>query len=112
MLFRQDSDVVSTLFVHESADDEFVVIRVPFVYDAATAAVPALANLMRPESVRPITPVHVGRRMRNVYRGRLTEAAEDATPGVVHIGDAQFSPLSVAPYSPAYSSANIRATGP
>lgn len=92
MLFRQDSDVVSTLFVHESADDEFAVIRLPSAYDAVTAAVPALASLMRPESVRPISPVHVGRRMRNVYRGRLTEADEDVTPGVVHVGDAQFSP--------------------
>jgi len=46
---------------------------------------------MTPDKVRPISAVHAGAGMRNLYRGQLSDGEID-TPGVLHVGDAVFSP--------------------
>ncbi len=90
-VFPSDSNVISTLFVRRADDRDLTVLRHPEAYEAATAAVPPLAALMTADKVRPISRVYPGGAMRNIYRGQLTKDEID-TPGVIHVGDAVFSP--------------------
>jgi 2-polyprenyl-6-methoxyphenol hydroxylase-like FAD-dependent oxidoreductase len=91
MVFPHDNDIVSVLFVRRAGDRGLRVLRETSAFEAAAAAVPQLAALMSADTLRPVSPVRVGARSRNVYRSQTTVSGDLATPGVVHVGDAMMS---------------------
>ncbi|MEV4346952.1 FAD-dependent oxidoreductase [Actinoplanes sp. NPDC049596] len=91
-IFPHDNDIISTLFIRRADDHDLLVLRDEDAYEAATAAVPPVAAVMASGLIRPISGVNAGGRMRNIYRGQLSSSGEIETPGVIHVGDAVFSP--------------------
>ena len=87
-VFRQDHGTFSTVLATPVTDRRFTALRHPEVHDAASRAVPGLADWVDPERSEPITPVLVGGRLENTYRGQLDSAGRVALPGLLHVGDA------------------------
>ncbi|WP_250030981.1 FAD-dependent oxidoreductase [Paractinoplanes maris] len=86
-VFQHDNRTFSALIMRPSDDRRFGALRFPEVFEAAAAAVPALAAWVSPERSRPITPVLPGGRLHNTYRGQLDAGGRVGLPGLLHVGD-------------------------
>ncbi|MDR7325840.1 MULTISPECIES: FAD-dependent oxidoreductase [Catenuloplanes] len=80
--FLQDAATFSTLIARDSSDDDLAGLRHAPGYEAACAAIPALAAWTDPERSRPTSAPMVGANLHNTYRGQGT------LPGLIHVGDA------------------------
>jgi len=85
--FLHDNRIISALIARASADHQLAGLRAPAAFDAATAAIPALAGWTGPAHTRPITGVLPGGRLHNSYRGQLTRAGQVAMDGLICVGD-------------------------
>ena len=86
-VFIHDNQIISALIARASADHQLAGLRAPAAFDAATAAIPALAGWTGPAHTRPITGVLPGGRLHNSYRGQLTRAGQVAMDGLICVGD-------------------------
>ncbi len=87
-VFLQDNRTFSALIARPSSDRRLAALRFPEAFEAATRAIPGLAEWVDPDRAHPITPVLPGGRLRNTYRGQLDEQCRVPLPGLVHVGDA------------------------
>jgi 2-polyprenyl-6-methoxyphenol hydroxylase-like FAD-dependent oxidoreductase len=85
--FVQDNRTFSALIARPSSDRRLAALRFPEAFEAATRAIPGLAEWTDPGRAHPITPVLPGGRLRNTYRGQLDEQGRVPLPGLVHVGD-------------------------
>jgi 2-polyprenyl-6-methoxyphenol hydroxylase-like FAD-dependent oxidoreductase len=86
--FIHDNRIVSALIARASTDRPLAALRTQAAFDAATAAIPALAAWTDPAQARPITPVLPGGRLYNSYRGQLNDDGQIALNGLISVGDA------------------------
>lgn len=86
-VFLQDNRTFSALIARPSSDRRLAALRFPEAFEAATRAIPGLAEWVDPDRAHPITPVLPGGRLRNTYRGQLDERGRVPLPGLVHVGD-------------------------
>jgi 2-polyprenyl-6-methoxyphenol hydroxylase-like FAD-dependent oxidoreductase len=86
-VFLQDNRTVSTLVARLSTDRPLADLRFEDAFEAATRAIPGLAEWTSPERTVPITSVLPGGHLRNTYRGQFDEDGRIALPGLVHVGD-------------------------
>jgi 2-polyprenyl-6-methoxyphenol hydroxylase-like FAD-dependent oxidoreductase len=82
LVFPHEGGHFSVVLVRPTADAALRSLRFPAAFDAACAAVPALAEWTSRGRARPTSPVLVGGPLRNVYH------RQPRTPGVVAVGDA------------------------
>jgi flavin-dependent dehydrogenase len=87
IVFPHDNRTFSTLIVRSGADPELAGLRDPRAFEAASRAIPALANWTHPDRSRPITPVRPGGRLYNSYQGQLDENGQVALAGLLFLGD-------------------------
>jgi hypothetical protein len=57
-------------------------------FELAAQAIPSIATWVDPERAKPHTPAMAGARLRNAYRGQLTERGTVALDGLLFLGDA------------------------
>ncbi|MCE0763018.1 FAD-dependent oxidoreductase [Pseudonocardia kujensis] len=88
IVFLHDNGIFSTVIARSSDDRALADLRLTGVFEAAAAAVPALAAWTDPDRAQPVTPVLPGGRLRNTYQGQLDDAGAVALPGLVFVGDA------------------------
>jgi 2-polyprenyl-6-methoxyphenol hydroxylase-like FAD-dependent oxidoreductase len=88
IVFLHDNGVFSTLIARGSTDRQLAELRHPEAYEAATRAVPFLAEWTEPDRARPITPVLPGGRLYNSYQGQLNGAGRVPVDGLIFVGDA------------------------
>jgi 2-polyprenyl-6-methoxyphenol hydroxylase-like FAD-dependent oxidoreductase len=86
-VFLQDDRTFSTLIVRAAGDAALAGLRSPAGYEAATAAIPCLADWTRPDRAVPLTGALPGGRLANRYRSQV-DAAGRVLPGLVRVGDA------------------------
>lgn len=83
IIFCQDAQTVSVLFVRPSEDDAYRLLWQAPCFDAAAAAVPNTAPWVDPARFEPITDPMRGGTLTNTYRGQ-----GDLPAGLVFVGDA------------------------
>jgi 2-polyprenyl-6-methoxyphenol hydroxylase-like FAD-dependent oxidoreductase len=88
IVFLHENGIFSTVIVRRSDDQALAALRLPDVFDAASRAVPALADWTDPTRSHPYTPVLPGGRLHNTYQGQLDDTGAVALPGLVFVGDA------------------------
>jgi 2-polyprenyl-6-methoxyphenol hydroxylase-like FAD-dependent oxidoreductase len=82
IVFPQDARTLSALIVRPSDDDDLALLRHTAAYDAATAAVPHLAEWTEPGRFEPFTEVMPGGGLTNTFRGQATDVR-----GLYFVGD-------------------------
>ncbi|GAA2874768.1 hypothetical protein GCM10010472_35190 [Pseudonocardia halophobica] len=88
IVFLHDNGIFSTVIARSSDDRALAALRLTEVFEAAAAAIPALAAWTDPGRALPFTPVLPGGRLRNTYQGQLDDTGAVALPGLVFVGDA------------------------
>lgn len=91
IVFPHDAGVFSVLLVRSATDTALARLRDESAFEAATAAIPLLAERTDPARAHPFTPVLPGGRLRNAYQGQLDAAGAVPLPGLVFVGDAVCS---------------------
>jgi 2-polyprenyl-6-methoxyphenol hydroxylase-like FAD-dependent oxidoreductase len=81
LLFPHEAGHFSVVLVRPTADAALKELRCEAAFDAACAAIPALADWTCPDRSLPTSGVLVGGALRNVYR------RQSGTPGLVAVGD-------------------------
>jgi 2-polyprenyl-6-methoxyphenol hydroxylase-like FAD-dependent oxidoreductase len=87
-VFLQDNRTYTTLIARPSDDRRLAVLRHTAAYEAATRAIPGMAEWVDDERGTPITPVLPGGRLHNTYRGQAGADGRVPLPGLIHLGDA------------------------
>jgi 2-polyprenyl-6-methoxyphenol hydroxylase-like FAD-dependent oxidoreductase len=82
LVFLHEAGHFSVVLVRPTADTALRALRFEGAFDAACAAIPALAEWTDPGRARPTSPVLVGGALRNVYH------RQPGLPGIVAVGDA------------------------
>ena len=82
IVFPQDARTLSALIVRASDDDDLAQVRHTAAYDAATAAIPHLAEWTEPGRFEPYTEVMAGGGLTNTFRGQATDVR-----GLYFVGD-------------------------
>ncbi|TDO17820.1 flavin-dependent dehydrogenase [Mycobacterium sp. BK086] len=86
--FLHDNRAFSIALVHDGTDRRLRELRHVDVFDAAVSAIPHLCEWVDPRRSVPLTPVQVGGRLENTYRGQLDGSGRPALPGLISVGDA------------------------
>ena len=87
VVFLHDNDTFTVTLIHDGADRRLHRLRHDSVFEAAVAAIPALADWIDPELSMPTMPVLAGGRLYNHYRGQLDDSGRPALPGLISVGD-------------------------
>ncbi|WNG85249.1 FAD-dependent oxidoreductase [Mycobacterium sp. ITM-2016-00317] len=85
--FLHEDRTFSVTLAHDGTDERMRMLRHEPVYEAAVRAVPLLADWIDPDRARPLTPVLVGGRLDNTYRGQLGGDGRPVVPGLLAVGD-------------------------
>jgi 2-polyprenyl-6-methoxyphenol hydroxylase-like FAD-dependent oxidoreductase len=88
LVFPHEGGIFSVLVVRASDDEELKLLRFERAFDAACAAVPALATWTDPDRAAPISLVLPGGELLNHYRGQLDETGRPLLSGFIAVGDA------------------------
>ena len=88
LVFPHEHRIFSVVIIRSTADRALAQLRHGPAFDAAAAAIPALAEWTDPDRAVPITPVLPGGPLLNVYRRQVTSTGELVAPGLVFLGDA------------------------
>ena len=88
IIFIHEHGIFSVLLVRPTADPVLSQLRHEPAFTAACQAIPGLADWVRPDRSRPITPVLPGGPLLNAYRGQTGHDGRLALPGLVFVGDA------------------------
>ena len=88
IVFLHDDGVFSTLIARSSDDRTLAALRFPGVFEAASRAIPAIAEWTDPARSHPYTDVLPGGRLHNTYQGQLDDTGALPLPGLVFVGDA------------------------
>jgi hypothetical protein len=102
-VFFHERRHISAVIIWPTADRELGALRDRRAFDAATRAIPGLAEWTDPSAATPTSSVQVGGGMRNIYR------PQGRRPGVVAIGDAVATTAPTAGRGVAMASMQIRA---
>jgi 2-polyprenyl-6-methoxyphenol hydroxylase-like FAD-dependent oxidoreductase len=86
-IFLQDNRTYTTLIARPSDDRRLAGLRHTAAYEAATRAIPGMAEWVDEERGTPITPVLPGGRLLNTYRGQTGGDSGVPLPGLIHVGD-------------------------
>jgi 2-polyprenyl-6-methoxyphenol hydroxylase-like FAD-dependent oxidoreductase len=88
LIFLHERGVFSTIIMRNGHDAGLKPLRHDAAYDAACAAIPALAAWTDPERAEPLAPVFPGGNMLNHYRGQRRPDGRPRPSGLVSVGDA------------------------
>ncbi len=88
LIFLHEKGIFSALIIRSTADRNLVGLRHVRAFEAASAAIPGLAEWTATEVAEPLTDVLPGGPLLNVYRGQRGPSGDLALPGLVFVGDA------------------------
>jgi 2-polyprenyl-6-methoxyphenol hydroxylase-like FAD-dependent oxidoreductase len=83
LVFEQDAGTLTVLLVRRADDRQLAVVRDPHLFEAACAALPAIAAWTDPHRSTPIDAVRAGGGLVNEFRGQATSVV-----GLLATGDA------------------------
>lgn len=86
LAFPHERRTLSVLIARPSSDRRLAALRIPEAFDAAVAAIPALAVWTDAAYAEPISPVLPGGRLHNTYRGQPGPDGR-ITDGLIFLGD-------------------------
>jgi len=87
-VFLHERGIFSTIIMRHGRDAELKLLRHDAAYDAACAAIPALAEWTDPTRAEPIASVFPGGSLLNHYRGQRSADGRPPLRGLVSVGDA------------------------
>lgn len=87
-VFLHERGVFSTIIMRHGRDTGLKPLRHNAAYEAACAAIPALAAWTDPERAEPLADVFPGGSLLNHYRGQRLVGGEPVLRGLVSVGDA------------------------
>ena len=87
IVFPHERGIFSVLIVRPSDDHELKLLRHDAAFDAACAAIPALAAWTDPQRAAPLASVLPGGELLNHYRGQYDAAGRPLLDGLVAVGD-------------------------
>ena len=88
LVFPHEGGMFSTVIMRASHDAELKLLRHDAAYDAACAAIPALAAWTDAEVAEPVGSVFPGGSLLNHYRGQRRADGQPVLSGLVAVGDA------------------------
>jgi 2-polyprenyl-6-methoxyphenol hydroxylase-like FAD-dependent oxidoreductase len=88
IVFPHEHGIFSVLVIRPTEDPELKLLRHQPAFEAACAAIPALAAWTDPDRSAPCSEVLPGGELLNHYRGQSTAAGRPLLTGLVAVGDA------------------------
>jgi 2-polyprenyl-6-methoxyphenol hydroxylase-like FAD-dependent oxidoreductase len=88
IIFVHEQGRFSVLLVRPAGDQVLAQLRHEAAFDAASRAVPGLADWVDPDRARPVSPVLPGGPLLNAYRAQTGADGRLVLPGLVSVGDA------------------------
>jgi 2-polyprenyl-6-methoxyphenol hydroxylase-like FAD-dependent oxidoreductase len=88
LVFPHEHGIFSVLITRRTDDQDLKVLRHDAAFEAACAAIPALATWTDPDRAAPITSVLPGGQLLNDYRGQYDADGRPLLAGCIAIGDA------------------------
>jgi len=88
ILFLHERGYFSVLLIRNTDDAPLKTLRVAAAFEAATRAIPGLADWVDPDRSAPVSDVLPGGMLLNHYRGQRGPDGRLALPGLVCVGDA------------------------
>ncbi len=88
IIFVHEHGRFSVLLVRPAGDQVLAQLRHEAAFDAASRAIPGLADWVDPDRARPVSPVLPGGPLLNAYRAQTGADGRLVLPGLVSVGDA------------------------
>ncbi len=88
IIFVHERGRFSVLLVRAAGDQALAQLRHEAAFDAASRAIPGLADWVDPDRARPVSPVLPGGPLLNAYRAQTGADGRLVLPGLVSVGDA------------------------